>query len=532
MTTTTRSRSAVQSAILSAFFLISAVGTGHADSGSWLLNPVNGDWNNPANWSSGTVPGYGDTATFSVSNQTDITFSTASNAYEIVFQPDASSYQFTALFDKSLVMSHGGIDNQSGVVQTFIARGDNAQIVLDLFAQTQGLVQFICEPPSVVGYYNIVWINYADAGNATFTNKGEIVIGAGAGSTQFYGGGSSAGGANITNEAAAVAGASGGLTKFWPSSRAGNATITCEGATVAGAGGGITQFFGESHATRATLIAHGGSNGGEGGTIQFWDNSMGLGSHIEVFGNGNLDISYLHKYELGIDSLEGDGVVFLGSHRLAVRDNNLKTTFSGIIQDGGGNGGTEGSLSKIGTGTLTLTNANTYTGGTTIEGGKLVVDNRNGSGTGSGAVQVNAGILAGQGTIAGTVIVGTGSGAGAALAPGRRGSKTDTLTILSTLTFQLDSTYKFELKSSTATADKVVANGVTINSALFSFRDLGSAVLPTGTVFTAIDNTAATPIAGTFANLPDDSTFIVGDNAYLVDYQGGDGNDLTLTVVP
>src|SRR2546430_8432130 len=96
-----------------------------------------------------------------------------------------------------------------------------------------------------------------------------------------------------------------------------------------------------------------------------------------------------------------------------------------------------------------------------------------GSGTGSGAVRVNAGILAGRGTIAGAVTVGTGSGAGAALAPGRRGSKTDTLTILSALTFQLDSTYKFELKSSTATADQVVANGVTINSgAQFSPSDL------------------------------------------------------------
>ena len=33
-------------------------------------------------------------------------------------------------------------------------------------------------------------------------------------------------------------------------------------------------------------------------------------------------------------------------------------------------------------------------------------------------------------------------------------------------------------------------------------------------------------------SLTDDSTFTVGNNAYQVDYQGGDGNDLTLTVVP
>ena len=129
--------------------------------------------------------------------------------------------------------------------------------------------------------------------------------------------------------------------------------------------------------------------------------------------------------------------------------------------------------------------------------------------------------------------MGTGGDAGAALAPGRRGAKTDTLTILSALTFQLDSTYKFELKSSTTAADKVVANGVTINNgAQFSPSDLSSAMLPTGTVFAVIDNTAATPISGTFANLPDDSTITIGSNTFQANYEGGDGNDLTLTVVP
>jgi hypothetical protein len=47
-----------------------------------------------------------------------------------------------------------------------------------------------------------------------------------------------------------------------------------------------------------------------------------------------------------------------------------------------------------------------------------------------------------------------------------------------------------------------------------------------------INNTAATPIAGTFSNLADGSTFTVGSNNYQVNYEGGTGNDLTLTVVP
>ena len=47
-----------------------------------------------------------------------------------------------------------------------------------------------------------------------------------------------------------------------------------------------------------------------------------------------------------------------------------------------------------------------------------------------------------------------------------------------------------------------------------------------------ISNTAATPISGTFANLANGSTFTVGNNTFQASYEGGDGNDLTLTVVP
>ena len=56
--------------------------------------------------------------------------------------------------------------------------------------------------------------------------------------------------------------------------------------------------------------------------------------------------------------------------------------------------------------------------------------------------------------------------------------------------------------------------------------------LTSGTVFTAIDNTATTASSGTFANLADGSILTLGRNKYQASYTGGDGNDLTLTVVP
>jgi fibronectin-binding autotransporter adhesin len=46
-----------------------------------------------------------------------------------------------------------------------------------------------------------------------------------------------------------------------------------------------------------------------------------------------------------------------------------------------------------------------------------------------------------------------------------------------------------------------------------------------------IKNTAATPISGTFSNLPDGAIVDVNGNNLKASYSGGDGNDLTLTVV-
>jgi len=129
------------------------------------------------------------------------------------------------------------------------------------------------------------------------------------------------------------------------------------------------------------------------------------------------------------------------------------------------------------------------------------------------------------------VTVGIGSGSGAFLAPGVRATP-GTLTIQGPLTFNADSTYNVDLKTTRSTADKAVAHGVTINSnAHFSFNPLGNGTLPLGTTFTIIDNTAATAIAGVFSNLPNGSTITAGNNTLQVNYQGGDGNNLTLTVV-
>ena len=235
-----------------------------------------------------------------------------------------------------------------------------------------------------------------------------------------------------------------------------------------------------------------------------------------------------------IGTLRGGGLVLLGANSLTVgiASNIGAAVFSGVIQDGGASGGTGGAFVKSGPGKLTLTGANTYTGGTTINEGTLRISNTTGSATGAGPVHVNRGALIGTGNIAGTVTVG-GTAGNASLAPGAglAFGQVGTITLQSPLTFGARARYKADLSSTTAKADEVVAPGVRISRrARIVIDDLGNSALTPGTVFTLISDTGATPIAGTFSNLADNSTLTVGANTYLVSYEGGNGNDLTLTV--
>jgi autotransporter-associated beta strand protein len=305
-------------------------------------------------------------------------------------------------------------------------------------------------------------------------------------------------------------------------------TIINNGGTAPGVAGGTTIFQDTSTPRGATLIANGGTNGGEGGVIQFVDRSTAPKAPVEVDGNGTLLIDSSSSITQ-VGSISGDGQVVLNNTLYLGAG---RGSFSGLISGSGG-------LIIGPSFSQTLSGANTYSGRTDIRGGgTLIVNNTTGSATSSGDVLVRYGILAGDGIIAGDVTLDSGPqfqfGA-PQLSPGTAEfpeNDVDTLTLGKKLKFGLRSIYVCLVDGNGGASDLVVANSVSIDpvTATLDLSENGTA--PVGMTFTVIQSSGSLPIDGTFMNLPDGGTITEGNNTFQANYEGGDGNDLTLTVVP
>jgi autotransporter-associated beta strand protein/T5SS/PEP-CTERM-associated repeat protein len=184
----------------------------------------------------------------------------------------------------------------------------------------------------------------------------------------------------------------------------------------------------------------------------------------------------------------------------------------------------DGGLTKQGAGVLTLTNSNSYNGATNIYAGTLLANNSSGSATGSGLVVVHSGgTLGGNGSVAGPVSVISGGTIAVGTSPGQ----------LSVGEVVLNSGSSFEVELAGnggvpgADFDQLVVTG---DATLAGFLDV-SLVAPFtpsfGQEFEIMD--VGGSLTGNFAGLSQGAQVAsFGPTALLIDYAGGDGNDVSL----
>ncbi len=149
-----------------------------------------------------------------------------------------------------------------------------------------------------------------------------------------------------------------------------------------------------------------------------------------------------------------------------------------------------GSLTKSGLGTMRLTTANSYAGGTTISQGTLLVNNLTGSGTGGGSVNVDGGILGGTGVILGAVNIDSGG----TISPG---TSIGTLTLGSVPTFNGTNLMEINRNAGSPLSDRIVLASGTLNFGGTLVVSNVGATLVGGEVFT---NFSAGSYTGAFAN--------------------------------
>ncbi|KWV43595.1 hypothetical protein AS156_25135 [Bradyrhizobium macuxiense] len=361
-----------------------------------------------------------------------------------------------------------------------------------------------------------VFLGHTNAGRANITN------GDNGGGTLFFEF-SSAASAMITTTAT-------GFTNFYQNSTAANATIDNSGLTYFGTSGlspmeaptagnatitnrsGGTLVF-DSHATagNATITTESGAgvtflSNSTGGTAQF----ITLGTGYVDFG-GSLGPNGDGRITAG--SIAGSGTYYIGAgNTLSVGGNNLSTNVSGVIADfdpcGCGSTG-PGSLEKTGSGTLTLSGANSYTGTTTVNGGILQVD---GSIASSRLTTVHAGgALSGTGTVGNTTIAG-----GGILLPG--GTTPGTfLNVAGNLAFQSGALYLVGLNSTASTSAKVAGSAALAGSVGVGVAD-GSSIAKQYTILSAAGGRSGTFAGVDSTGMPSNLVATLGydaNNAYL-----------------
>ena len=308
----------------------------------------------------------------------------------------------------------------------------------------------------------------------------------------------------------------------------GSGTLTM-GGTASSLSGTATVNSGTLHlnavggAGLSTISATGGLVINSGATVVTvgGGNSIGQTTAVAVNTGGLLDV----RKNNVIGALSGAGTIrhtVATDQSLTVNNDNGTSTFSGVLEES-----STGKLSllKAGTGALTLSNTNTYTGDTTVSAGVLAV---NGLLANTTTTVGNAATLQGSGSIGGSVTIQNGG----TLAPG---NSIESLGVGS-VAFLAASTYAYELQTNlfaatpAASADLLDSTGTLdiTAGAFLTLTDLATSVaLANGSKLTLISYFGGWTSTGLFtyagSTLNDGASFTLGANTWVFDYNDTTG---------
>ncbi|MEC5127716.1 LamG-like jellyroll fold domain-containing protein, partial [Verrucomicrobiales bacterium BCK34] len=296
------------------------------------------------------------------------------------------------------------------------------------------------------------------------------------------------------------------------------------GLTKAGTGflnlGGLNTFSGGMTLDEGTLVLTDGNGDGlgagtftiNGGTVA----SQGFQQPVvdnEVLVGGDFSILSVNPFTFA------NGIDLGGATRSITSVGNGNKVISGDISNGGVTLSTSAPSSFIFTGT------NTYTGGTNVAAGTLLVNGTHDAGAGDYTVAGGA-VLGGTGVIttAGTVTVDGILAAGDPAIAGGIGelSVDGDITINSQFLLQVDGANSDTLLVTVPTEEVTLGGASTLVVTDTANPAAGSTII-------VIDNAGADAVNGTFSGLAEGATVTDDDgDKYTISYVGIDGNDVVL----
>lgn len=427
----------------------------------WSGGTAAANWNNNAKWNPASAPGAlfptlnnQDTATLGTATLT-ITVDSGRNIKNIVTTNTSGTITLTG---GSFLLSNGGSFSSSTTGSTTHNLTVNSNITL------VGDYSFTSNGTSTGRQ---MWFNGQIDGAATTGNTAVLTLdGTNAGGTGVFrhwiGG-------LITDgtEGGRLAIAKNGASKW----SLGNANTFTGNTTVSG---GSLNLIGSNAVQNSTLVPNGGS--------VVFDSSVSS-----------------HAFTVGGLS---------GSNNLILRDNaatpnpvalsvgggtvDVTSSYSGVLSGAG-------SLIKVRAGTFIVSGANTYTGVTTVNDGKLVINGNNGAATGAVTVQTG-GTLGGSGTVGGATTIKTASFHSPGNSPGLQ-------TFTNGLTYETGSTLNWELAGNQLTGRGSVFDGIDVTG--------GTLTIQTGVTANLLFNGLGSTVDWSDSFWSTDRQWLVYDNANL-----------------